>query len=441
MDRTYMMEVYSIRFCFEGSGAIPLREPATDQPVATDADPEWIRHRKNAPAAYLRGAQPSIEVVFFMNQGMGDTYTIGGTYWVGADGPDGGVTEQTVDLEWQASQAGMIGPVRFQLAEPLPDAIGRRAMRLSWYFKTSDDPGAQRFALGETEHVICTTWRPLVSDDEEDLPPWIYAPVVEWTSAWAAGCDDAKAICDAIVKNLWSTGLQYGVAGWTVRYMLLAGGGMCGGWNQLFQTMAASQGVFVHKRTMTIFWRDGFLGRPAQQGWCAIVVPDGGQNQLAAEEDPAAYYDWDHRFPIEPQVGGSVPETAAIRYEFWGFPGAAGDGHCINFLEDGTALYLYDPSFGHGPIELPGMALPPDSGAVLGGAAIQPLKERYLDPHIPYMLGSLSTSARPSTRRSSGKRVRRPGTRPRSRSRPTGSPSSPRGSRASSAQGRRASTA
>jgi hypothetical protein len=392
MDRSYLIEVYSVGFGFEGSEAIPLHDPVTDQPVATALEPEWIRGRKSAPAAYVRGARPRVEVVFFMNQATGNgSYTLGGTYYVGAVGSGGGVAEQKVELAWNDAtrhgpRAGMTEPFVFELAAPLPDAIGRHVIRLSWYLKRTGDPGAQRFALGDTEHVVCTTWRPLVVDEDEELPPWIYTTIVEWTSTWAAGCDDEKAICDAIVQNLWATGLQYGVSGWSVRFMLLAGGGMCGGWYRMFQAMAASQGVFVHRRFMAVEWRSGFLGKPEQEGWCAIVVREGGQNQLAPPGQLAWYHDHDGPFPLDrPVPVAAVPES---RYEFWGYPGSHNDGHCINFLEHGGALYLYDPSFGLGPIELD-MKLPPRDWQKLGGAALASLKARYLDPHVPYMLGTL----------------------------------------------------
>ena len=44
----------------------------------------------------------------------------------------------------------------------------------------------------------------------QELATWVYKPLMEWTCQWAAGEDDEKAICDAIIRNIGSSGLRYG---------------------------------------------------------------------------------------------------------------------------------------------------------------------------------------------------------------------------------------
>ena len=46
---------------------------------------------------------------------------------------------------------------------------------------------------------------------EAGLPNWVYRPLMEWTCQWAAGQNDERAICDAIIANIGSSGLQYGI--------------------------------------------------------------------------------------------------------------------------------------------------------------------------------------------------------------------------------------
>jgi hypothetical protein len=387
MDRHYSIEVYSVRFDFEGSGAISLRDPRTDAPITTHREPEWIRDERSEPAAYVRGTQPEIEVVFFL---VGAS---GGTYLIGAEGPNGGVAEQRVELVWDnaavhTSRAGMSKPVRFKLARPLPDAIGTIALHLSWYMKPAPGADAQRISMGDSTHALFTTWRPLFVNEDDEHPAWAYTTILAWASTWAAGKNDEKSICDALLQNLYRSGLQYGVAGWDVRFMLLTGGGMCGGWVRLFQALAASQGVLVDRRMMAIDWRTDFLGRKGQEGWCGIVLPSPGQNQAASPDPPAHYHDYPDSAPFPIVTAAHPHPTAASRYEFWGYPDYRFDGHYLNFLEFEGQLYLYDPSFGHGPIALD-MPMPPMDWQKLGGLALASFKASYLDPYVTFMLGSL----------------------------------------------------
>jgi hypothetical protein len=62
-------EVQSVHFQFQGSQAIKLVDPATNQPnphqpITIGATPEWVRGGRNELAAYVRGTRPEVRVVF-----------------------------------------------------------------------------------------------------------------------------------------------------------------------------------------------------------------------------------------------------------------------------------------------------------------------------------------------------------------------------------------
>jgi hypothetical protein len=222
---------------------------------------------------------------------------------------------------------------------------------------------------------------------ESGLPNWVYLPLMEWTCQWAAGQNDEKAICDAIIANVGSSGLRYGIFGIpTVREMLLNQGAMCGVWYQAFQQMAHCHGVFVYRRRFLIDWRPMTHG---EEHWCAIVILDGGLNQAIPTADPSTFHDNHTGFPIP--AGTSVPFVTVTeqRYRFWGAPNFHHDGHCINFLRHNGQLYLYDACFGVGPIQINGPLPVNNLNVAQGGADLAPFKAAYLDDAIDYMLGSI----------------------------------------------------
>jgi hypothetical protein len=229
--------------------------------------------------------------------------------------------------------------------------------------------------------------------DPTTLSDWVYKMPMLWTSEWAAGKDNEKEICDAIIHDLHLSGLKYGIGGGSVRAILVGGGGMCGGWHDMFQHLAHCQGVFVHRRCFLVDWRS-LPGNEVK--WKAIVIRSGGLNQPAPTWPAAEFHDVDAQYPIT----STTPINAVTekRYSFWGFPGVAADGHCINFLEYDGKLYLYDPSFGTGPFQIatfggPEAPLPPEDLTVLGGTQLTSFKKEYLDSAVDYMLGSLKDDA------------------------------------------------
>ncbi|MCP4154302.1 MAG: hypothetical protein GY757_41645 [bacterium] len=380
MERNLLIEMYSIQFDYPKSDAISLRDVQTDQLLTENDRPEWVKSTRNEPAAYPRGTQPVIMVRFFVVKA-----SMAGKYTIGAKGNIANIAEKTVKLEFDRFHgAGISATIEFEFEAPLPGAIGLHHLTLSWY---ATPVGSEKtFFLGDSEHKICTTFRkPELNDDDDEIHDWVYTPLMLWTSEWAAGKDNEKDICDAIIENLYRSGLQYGIPGWNVRYILLTGGGMCSGWYRVFQQMAHCQGVYVYCRWFGVVWRENFL-REKQVAWNGIVVSDGGLNQINPTYPPAYFHDNDVEFPIKDKIKMKDP-AVDYRYVFCGNSHGPYDGHCINFLQYEGKLFLYDPSFGKGPIEVD-MALPPENDEIWGGKKIASFKANYLDKNVDYMLGS-----------------------------------------------------
>ena len=210
---------------------------------------------------------------------------------------------------------------------------------------------------------------------------------MQWTCQWAAGLNDEKAICDAIIANVGASGLRYGVYAADVREMLLNQGGMCGVWYQAFQHMAHCQGVSSTGVDSLLIGGDLLTARST---WCAIVIRRGGVNQVNPTHPASDFHDNDTGFPIPAGTVVPLVNRTEQRYRFWGLPlpGIRGDGHCINFLVYNEYVYLYDACFGAGPIQI-NAPLPVNNTNVAQGGQLAPFKAAYLDGAIDYMLGSL----------------------------------------------------
>ncbi len=369
-------EVYSVHFQFPGD-AIELRNPATN--LALGASPEWVAGVRDEMAAFVRGTRPHMRVVFRGAPAADGIYTIG------ADGVPIQVEERPVTLTFDPG-TNLSNPEVFRASGALPDQIGVHATKLDWYVREQPAPSHCPPA-GTSTHRICTTWRAMTPLPLQGLQRWVYKPLMEWTCAWAAGQDDEKDICDAIIAGSRASRLRYGepLRVRDVRNVLLNQGGMCGEWYHVFQQMAHCQGVFVHRRAFLVHWREDAATGEAR--WCAIVVCRGGMNQPHPTHGESDFHDSDVAYP----AGNQVPVVArrAQRYQFFGSPGNYDDGHCINFLEYRGRLFLYDASFGVGPIEIEAPLPVPDLNSPVGGAALASFKERYLDDAVDYMLGSI----------------------------------------------------
>lgn len=370
-------EVYSILFNYDGSNAIDLKDHVTNGDI--HSNPEWIKATRDEPAAYVRHTLPHVKVVF-----KKIASSVSGTYAVGAIGSLGGIRREDITPTFNAS--GFTIPIDFELMWPLPNSVGKHNVTIDWYARKTAVPDIP-IPVGSATHTICTTWQ--IMDPTKDavtLRDWVYKNPMLWTSEWAAGKDNEKAICDAIIQNLHKSNLKYGVP-WvfSVRGILQNNGGMCGGWYKMFQHLAHCQGVFVHRRYFEV---DRRLLSNGEAKWCSIVIRSGGLNQPYPPLQPRQFKDINSNYPINSST--QISYVNQKRYVFSG----PGDGHCINFLKYSGKLHLYDACFQAGPFEIapftgPDAPLPPRIDTILGGNDLASFKSKYLDGGIDYMMGTL----------------------------------------------------
>lgn len=191
-------EVFSVHFDFPGGLAIRLRDAVTNQFLGIT--PEWVRGVRNELAAYVRATRPDMRVVFRARP------TADGMYVIGADGMPFQVEERQVTLAFNAG-TGLSAPEVFRASCDLPNEIGIHPTKLDWYVR-EQSALTHRAPAGTSTHRIATNWRALATAPvpEVGLPNWVYRPLMEWTCQWAAGKNDEKAICDAIIANVGSSG-------------------------------------------------------------------------------------------------------------------------------------------------------------------------------------------------------------------------------------------
>ena len=395
---TVPLTPFAIHFAFDGSDAIVLHDPVTDDRIGKTA--EWIAGTSGLPgdarssqpaglpAAFVRGTVVTLSVRFRrtidVQHGGKQTMTV----TLGASGTPVGVTEQTVTLTFTPS--GRSQAVRFQTDAVVSNDVGMTTLDLEWYAIGAN--GARNHDRDQRApavlHLEADRPRPRRRVAGLGLRP---ARPVD------VGVRRRRDLGQRGVRpdheRLPETGLKYGVAGWTPRQMLLGNGGMCGGWYQLFQAMLHCQGVTIQKRAFLVDWRTLAASDVA---WNAIVVSSGGLNQKVPPVTPSVFHDVS-AFPIASTAG--VTTLTAQRYRFWGMPGGWSDGHCVNFATFDGQLYLYDASFHLGPIALD-MPMPPADGTVLGGSELADFVAKYLSVAVSHMLGSFTVDTRPTSRRS-----------------------------------------
>lgn len=374
----------------ENDQAVSIRDPADGRFLG--AIPEWQTGHSPDPAAYPCGARPRIRVVFNRAGGLTD-----GAWTIQARGTGGpGVAARQVQLRFDA--AGHSEPCELELGAALPASVGSLTVHWDWTATGGDGP----IPLGATDHLIYLVWKLPVESrlwDKSKHPAsaprpasvagrWVFEPLLRWTCAWAAGRADEKAICDAIIANVHQTGLQYAVPAWSVHAMLRKGGGYCGGWYRMFQALAGVQGVRVERRSFWVVW-------PADAEhdvrWCAIVVKAPGINRTEPVDDPSLFHD----VAAQPVHLAPVQDVTERRYRFWGAPGVASDGHCVNFLRYDGTWYLYDACFFDRCIPLEGFQLPEVNGKTpVPTRALGNFKEAYLQVAVDHMLGTIEVAGR-----------------------------------------------
>ncbi|MBZ4416547.1 hypothetical protein [Myxococcus sp. RHSTA-1-4] len=384
------LAVYSLHFDHgdTGNGAIPLWDPITDARLG--ALPEWIREHRAEPAAYVRGSRPSVRVDLLAHHFVPDTFELS-AFGPALEGPGSlrWVGPHPVKLERTAGWTPLPGPVAFN--RPLPNRIGQHSLELQWYAEWTDDRGAaHRLFLGGSRHELHTTGAPMEHGLPGAPPAGAYLPILRWSSRWCAGLENRKDICDAILRGLPETRLRYGLPAWTVRHMLLAGGGMCGGWTQLFQQAANCQGVTVEGRTLhLVSTRDSGTGEVRWEGMLAAAP---GLNQFEPSRLTrflGRFHDC-VRYPFSPNEPVELLGRHEARYCFLAGPD---DGHSLNFLEEGGRLYLYDPSFRTEAVALD-MPLPEPDGQPMTLGPGAAFRRSYLHDAMPWLMGTLRANGR-----------------------------------------------
>ncbi len=371
--------IHALQFQARGGRGIRLRDPATGRFL--DESPEWQAPGRGVPAAFVRGSHPRVAVTFSGPPGV----TVAARVHARGRGGPGILTRR---LRLQFDSAGRSGPHGFRLGHPLPGRAGVRTVCWTW---TASIRGRAR-PLGRTTHELLLAWRQpparlawatAAERAGRSKEPWAYLPVMRWTCAWVGHARDAKSVCDAILARLPDAGLRYGVGAWSVGQMLAKGGGYCGGWYRMFQAMAAAQGVVVERRSYLVDWRE----EPGHEArWCALVVRRPGIGRKNPEEAPSTFHDAD-RAPVSQ---APLRVGSERRYRFWGHPGHAADGHCINFLRFRGRWFLYDACFNRRPVPLARFTLPrPDAARAVSVARLGTFKQAYLDAAVRWMLGSL----------------------------------------------------
>lgn len=386
---TSPLALHSLHFAHPGNdAAVFLRDEKTDQLLGSA--PEWVAGGRSEPAAFVGGAQPTVQAVL----AAGAEHPPDGNAQIVARDATGAVAvgPQRVALRFGAD--GRSSPVDLQLARPLP--TGADVLSVDWDWSAESESG--RVSLGRSRHEIFVTreqvvpaalWldgtkvEPPAQHGQPEVERWAYRRVVEWTCRWTVGRETDRAVCDAILANLPQSGLRYYMPAWDVRTMLLKGGGMCGGWYLMFQALAGAQGVTVERRSYSVDWR---VEAHDEARWCAIVVRHPGLNRKTPAEAASTFHDTD----LAGVADGPVTEVTEPRYRFWGIPGGVLDGHCINFLQSDGRYYLYDASFMSESVALDDFELPvPDRKTRVSADALGTFRQAYLDRAVAFMLGSM----------------------------------------------------
>lgn len=243
-------------------------------------------------------------------------------------------------------------------------------------------PGMQR-----TTHKLYRVMDdPIWVDYDGDLSvdSFVYAPLAEWSCTWAAGCAaDVKQVADACYFRLAECDLQYGgIMEWWTAGMLDGGGGMCDGWNDIFDHLVTVQGMATSKYGY-LLWDFG----AAETKWASIIIKAPGMNRTVPAMVPSNdFYCVDSVYPYP-----SLSDVTFYYSETWYLFGSPSqrDGHCINLLDYGGVIYLYDPSFRNtlGPTPFAGVFASLPAEGFLQGSGLAAYKSIYHNVAVDYHRG------------------------------------------------------
>ncbi|RJP26634.1 MAG: hypothetical protein C4520_00445 [Candidatus Abyssobacteria bacterium SURF_5] len=323
-------------------------------------------------AAYARGSYVTVKVIFRLRWGTVSAAVVAAKGSLGGLGP-----------ELAFFYGGYSQVVTMKTLEPLANTIGVEDVLWTWGYKTYLNPWQK---IGSSTHKIYRLNKPPVE-------PNLYFPLVVWTTDWCDALPEPindKAIADAIFQGFVSTGvIKYcgDNPGYTTDDVLCYGEGMCGGMKEVFYDACATQGVYVERSCWELWPSDMFI----EFKWYHTIFFDPG---LGRDEPTGSYptvsflemKEVDSAYPCPRWFGeGSgfddVREETRKAYRFGLY-----DGHCVNFLDYEGTLYLYDLSFGIGPIPDTFSTLPM-SYEDLSGLELYDFRERYYNDAVDYMEG------------------------------------------------------
>jgi len=365
MNRNINLRLHGLSFAGDvgtKDAPIHLANPVTNKWL--DAR-QWVDGVWSLPAAFVRGSTPSLivelEVEFFAFPDF--TLSAYGAFdsAPGAGSPLLGPFRVQLTSDDLHGRFFTTDPIPFNA--PLPDGIGRHTLQLDWYAEqVGSEP--RRLFVGHSALTICTTWKPMVARPDWYLVQWTYSDVMEWSCAWAQGATDEAQICRQLMARLPACGLQYGFPAWGAQQILAAGGGMCGGWQELFQHLANCQGVPLAPQTLML---------PADDAdpWTFLVITNPGLNQQSPSAIVGAlghYTDGDQAKPVTDR-----------RYRFGQYPDG---GHSVTMLAlPGGKVAIHDPSFQRTAEELK-LKMPKVEGERGTYEAGNPFRTAYFDQAI-----------------------------------------------------------
>ena len=162
---------------------------------------------------------------------------------------------------------------------------------------------------------------------------------------------------------------------------------MCGGMKEVFYDACGTQGVHVARSCYILQDADP----SAEYKWNSMIIfaPGLGRTEPTFSAQEIREVDTVYPCPIylgDTSSSDDVYAETRKAYEFF----APYDGHCINFLEYGGALYLYDLSFGTGPWPETFTSLPSGN---MSGLALYGFRTNYMNMALDYMRGKIYYNA------------------------------------------------
>lgn len=257
---------------------------------------------------------------------------------------------------------------------PAPRGVGTRDVRLSWTVAPEDAVGRVP-ETGFTRLRVHVTWaRPLPALRH-------YAQLAEWGCLFAAGQGSAEAVASALVTSLHRTHLTYGTPGWSTEEVLANGGGMCGGWSNVFAEMCRTQGLAAEPWFFTV------RGGP----WAAMDIQAPGLNNDEPRHRNTAFF-VDGVYPRPRYFGADAADDdvdVRRKHPMYRFIVPV-DGHCVTLVPLGGDLALFDPSFGAGPHR--GL-FPGGVPETMGGEAAARMRSAYFDAAVDHLQGAIDAVA------------------------------------------------